>query len=119
MTARVPAKPELRKKTVTELTALYNSLFGAGVKAFRTKGQAIDRIQAAASGELPREKGLVRRTAERLLKTRKPYSRIAEEIAAVVPGAHTTVRSLQWYASKMRAAGVRVPDRTPERAAAA
>lgn len=68
-------------------------------------------------GRLPTSS--VKARAEALLeRTALPYDQVVEKILAVFPKAKTSTKSVAWYASRMRANGVKLPER-PRVAAAA
>lgn len=72
------------------------------LKKAQAKGRQSDRTIGEEAGRLLRNKNLT-------------YSQIADEIRGMFPRSQTSVKSVQWYASRLRAEGVQLPFRTPER----
>jgi len=65
------------------------------------KRQAQGRIERPAT---------VREIVEKMLKgTELPYATIATKAREKIPGAETSTRSVQWYASRLRRSGIKVP----------
>lgn len=63
-----------------------------------------------AGGRLPTSS--IKARAEALLrKTALPYDQVVARIKDVFPKANTSPKSVAWYASRMRAAGVSVKER--------
>lgn len=65
--------------------------------------------QAAPRGKLP-TKSIKART-EALLKRSLPYDEIVDKIREAFPKARTTTKTVAWYASRMKAAGEKLPER--------
>lgn len=66
--------------------------------------------KAKKTGRLPSSS--VRARAEALLeRTSKPYDEIVADILKVFPEGKTSTKSVAWYASRMRAAGKKLPER--------
>lgn len=54
----------------------------------------------------------VRARAEALLaRTDLPYDKVVERVLEVFPKAKTSTKSVAWYASRLRASGVELPER--------
>lgn len=75
----------------------------------KKKASGKKAAKAASASKAP--KTTVRGTAEELLKKPLSYSEIVGEIKRLFPGANTTTKSVQWYASKLRSKGVALPER--------
>lgn len=81
--------------------------------ATKSKKRAATAKKAAA----PKAKDqTIRTAAEALLKKPIPYQEIVDKVRSMFPGSQTSVKSVQWYASRMRASKIKVPAR-PRKAA--
>lgn len=89
----------------------------AGRKAASARKATTARATATATRKpsgAPRrsnEARTVRQDAEKLLRTKKSYVDIVSELRTMHPEASPTLASVRWYASRMRQAGVTLPER--------
>ena len=60
---------------------------------------------------LVKAKKQIGKRAGELLRTKKSYAEVLEQVHNEFPDAKTTMSSLRWYASKMRQNKVKVPER--------
>ena len=67
-------------------------------------------------GRLPTSS--IRARAEALLKKPLAYDQVVAKVREAFPDANTSTKSVAWYASRMRAAGMILPDRPRVPAAA-
>lgn len=93
---------QARKSTTTKAVAK-----PAPAKKAKSAKAKTAKKKKAASGD-----GTIRSyVEERLLKTSDPYNKIVSDTLSHFDGAKTSQSSVRWYASRLRAAGVTVPDR--------
>lgn len=70
----------------------------------------MSKTKKHSGGRLPTTS--VRARAEALLeRTELPYDQVVAKILAVFPKARTSTKSVAWYASRLRAAGKKLPER--------
>lgn len=103
----------LKTMSLKNVTWLYNQM-APGKKAVRFADHAVaTEATARLMAELRKVHGneLIGATVTALLKGPLSYVEILAEVRRRFPRARTSLRSVQWYASKLRAGGIRLPER--------